>query len=134
MTKRLILSAFVIGSAFVIRHSSLTAAAASPGLSLYLLGHKIGSEVSETTAAGDTTTLKTHFEYLDRGTKVALDSTITFKPDVTPLSFESHGKSYRYFAVDASVPKASGARSKASRRSRCRGCSCVTGSRTASRP
>ena len=55
----------------------------------------------------DGSVLTTHFEYLDRGTRVALDSTLTYAPDFTPLSFESHGKSYRYFAVDTSVAKAS---------------------------
>jgi imidazolonepropionase-like amidohydrolase len=57
---------------------------------------------------GDRSTLTSHFEYLDRGTKVALDTTLTFAADFTPLSFESHGKSYRYFAVDTSVPNAPG--------------------------
>jgi len=51
--------------------------------------------------------LTAHFEYLDRGTKVALDTTLTYSSkDFTPISFESHGKSYRYFSVDTSVPKA----------------------------
>jgi imidazolonepropionase-like amidohydrolase len=88
-------------SAFGIRHSALTALPQS--LRLYLLGHEIGTEQS--TLGPDS--LTSHFEYLDRGTKVALDSTLTFKPDFTPLSFESHGKSYRYFSVDVSLPHAS---------------------------
>jgi len=71
-------------------------------LSLYLLGHKIGTE--QFSLGPDS--LTSHFEYLDRGTKVALDTTLAFTPDLTPLSFESHGKSYRYFAVDSSVPHA----------------------------
>ena len=78
---------------------------APPQLSLYLLGHKIGTE--QFSLGPDS--LTSHFEYLDRGTSVALDTTLSFTPDLTPLSFESHGKSYRYFAVDASVPHASGA-------------------------
>jgi imidazolonepropionase-like amidohydrolase len=57
----------------------------------------------------DRSVLTTHFEYLDRGTTVALDTTLAFAKDFTPLSFESHGKSYRYFSVAASVPQASGA-------------------------
>jgi imidazolonepropionase-like amidohydrolase len=55
---------------------------------------------------GAQSVLTSHFEYSDRGTGVALDTSLTFAPDFTPLSFESHGKSYRYFSVDASVPKA----------------------------
>lgn len=74
-------------------------------LALFLLGHRIGTE--QDSFGPDS--LTSHFEYLDRGTKVALDTTLTFKPDLTPTSFESHGKSYRYFGVDVSLPHASGA-------------------------
>jgi imidazolonepropionase-like amidohydrolase len=74
-------------------------------LALFLLAHHIGTE--QDSLGPDS--LTSHFEYIDRGTKVALDSTLTFKPDFTPLSFEAHGKSYRYFAVDVSLPHASGA-------------------------
>jgi imidazolonepropionase-like amidohydrolase len=82
---------------------------ATQSLSLYLLNHRVGEERSTVTTSPDGSVLTSHFEYLDRGTKVALDSTLTYAPDFTPLAFESHGKSYRYFSVDASVPKASGA-------------------------
>ena len=94
-------------SALGIRHSPLTPAAPSASLSLYLLSHRIGEERSDTTTIPDASVLRSHFEYVDRGTTVALDSTLTYRPDFTPLSFESHGKSYRYFSVDASVPAAS---------------------------
>ena len=76
----------------------------SKSLSLYLLGHRIGAEQYSV----ETSTLTSHFEYLDRATKIALDTTLAFAKDFTPLSFESHGKSYRVFAVNASVPKAVG--------------------------
>jgi imidazolonepropionase-like amidohydrolase len=85
--------------------SHVTAVPATQSLALFLLGHRIGVETSTL----DADRLVSHFEYVDRGTTVALDTTLTFTPDVTPLSFESHGKSYRYFGVDVSVPKASGA-------------------------
>ena len=94
-----------IVTAFVAATGFLTSAPATSSLALYLLEHKIGVEASTL----DADRLISHFEYLDRGTKVALDTTLTFKADLTPLSFESHGKSYRYFSVDASVPHASGA-------------------------
>jgi imidazolonepropionase-like amidohydrolase len=77
-------------------------------LALFLLGHLIGTERAEIARDGDRSVLTVHFEYLDRGTKVALDTTLAFAKDFTPLSFESHGKSYRYFSVDASVPKIPG--------------------------
>ena len=51
--------------------------------------------------------LTSHFEFVDRGTTVALDTTLTYSSkDFTPISFESHGKSYRIFSVDTSVPHA----------------------------
>jgi imidazolonepropionase-like amidohydrolase len=76
-------------------------------LSLYLLSHRIGQERSETTVTAEGSVLQSHFEYVDRGTTVALDSTLAYDKDFTPLSFESHGKSYRYFSVDASVARTS---------------------------
>lgn len=76
-------------------------------LGLFLLQHRIGEERYSIEARGEANVLTSHFEYTDRGTKIALDTTLTFSPkDYTPLSFESHGKSYRYFSVDASVPNA----------------------------
>ena len=91
--------------AFSIWHLAFAQASAPAStLALFLLGHRIGEERCSTEARGDASVLSCHFEYLDRGTKVALDTTLTFAKDFSPLSFESHGRSYRYFAVDASVP------------------------------
>src|SRR4030081_1844230 len=70
-------------------------------LALHLLGHRIGTERAEIVREGAQSVLTSHFEYSDRGTAVALDTSLAFAPDFTPLSFESHGKSYRYFSVDA---------------------------------
>jgi imidazolonepropionase-like amidohydrolase len=78
-------------------------------LALLLLGHQIGTESATVSGDSGRSVLTAHFEYLDRGAKIALDTTLAFASDFTPLSFESHGKSYRYFSVDASVPQASGA-------------------------
>jgi imidazolonepropionase-like amidohydrolase len=76
-------------------------------LGLFLLEHRVGEERYSTEARGDTNVLTSHFEYVDRGTKVALDTTLTYtSKDFTPVSFESHGRSYRYFSVDTSVPNA----------------------------
>jgi hypothetical protein len=93
--------------AFGICHLAFRPLPPASTLALFLLGHRIGEERSTVTGSADGGVLTSHFEYLDRGTKVALDSTLAFAPDFTPLSFESLGKSYRYFAVDASVTKAS---------------------------
>src|SRR5947209_4952796 len=76
-------------------------------LGLFLLEHRIGDERYSIDARGDTSVLTSHFEYLDRGAKIALDTALTYAAkDFTPVSFESHGKSYRYFSVDTSVPTA----------------------------
>ena len=73
-------------------------------LALFLLQHRIGEERYSIEARGETSVLTSHFEYLDRGATIALDTTLTYSPkNFTPISFESHGKSYRYFSVDASI-------------------------------
>src|SRR5262249_48814256 len=82
-------------------------APAPRSLALYLLGHRVGAERYSTEARGEASVLTSHFEYTDRGTPVALDTTLSFTPNnFAPISFESHGKSYRYFSVDTSVPNA----------------------------
>ena len=70
---------------------------------LLLLGHEIGAERSTIERSASTSTLTSHFEYKDRGLPVALDATLTYRDDFTPVSYKVHGKSYRYFSVDASV-------------------------------
>jgi imidazolonepropionase-like amidohydrolase len=83
------------------------APAAGATLALHLLGHRIGEERYSIESRGETSVFAAHFEYRDRGTPVALDGTLTFSSkDFTPLSFEVHGKSYRYFSVNTSVPAA----------------------------
>ena len=76
---------------------------------LSLLGHAIGTEESTLTTDGEARVLTSRFSYLDRAANVELQSTLRFSSDVTPLSFESHGRTYRLFPVNVSVPKASGA-------------------------
>jgi imidazolonepropionase-like amidohydrolase len=73
-------------------------------LRLFLLGHDIGAERSAIEHAPGASTLTSHFEYTDRGLAVALDATLRFRGDFSPLSYDVHGKSYRYFAVNATVP------------------------------
>ena len=102
------MQAVLLGAALLAPLAPAPLAPSAPlaPLALFLLGHRIGEETSTVASTRDGSVLTTHFAYLDRGAKVALDSTLTYAPDFTPLAFESHGKSYRYFAVDASVPKA----------------------------
>ena len=92
------LAALVTGAAV-----SAAPAATRSDLRLFLLGHDIGTERSTIERSGSTSTLVSHFEYHDRGAPVILDATLAYRDDFTPVSFEAHGKSYRYFGVDASV-------------------------------
>ena len=95
--------------AFGICHLASTQAQPRDGvLRLFLLGHEIGTERTTIERSGSTSTLVSHFEYHDRGTPVILDATLAYRDDFTPLSFEAHGKSYRYFGVDASVASVPG--------------------------
>lgn len=91
--------------AFGICHSTLTAEQkqTSRTLRLFLLGHDIGAERSIVERSGQISTLTSHFEYKDRGLSVPLDATLIYRDDYSPVSYQIHGKSYRYFAVDSSV-------------------------------
>ena len=81
---------------------------APASLALYLLGHRIGVERYSIDARGDASVLTAHFEYLDRGTPVALDATLTFAEGLCADCVQAHGKSYRYFSVNTSVPSRNG--------------------------
>ncbi len=59
--------------------------------------------VGEETYELNNNTLQSHFEYTERGSKVALDATLRMKPDLTPEQYEAHGRTYRPFKVDASI-------------------------------
>jgi imidazolonepropionase-like amidohydrolase len=99
----------VVLLAFGICHLAWSSAPPPSTLALCLLGHRIGEERTTIERRGDASVLTSRFEYLDRATKVTLDTTLAFAKDFTPLSFDSHGRSYRVFPVEATVPKASGA-------------------------
>ncbi|HEY1496646.1 MAG TPA: amidohydrolase family protein [Candidatus Solibacter sp.] len=78
----------------------MSAAHAESGkLILHLLQLPVGEETYELSG----NVLRSHFEYTERGSTVALDATLKMKADLTPEQFEAHGRSYRPFSVDASV-------------------------------
>jgi hypothetical protein len=66
-------------------------------ISLYFLQLPVGQETYELRDG----ILHASFEYTERNSKVPLTATLSMKPDLTPLEFEIHGKSYRPFSVDA---------------------------------
>ena len=78
-------------------------------LALFLLGHRIGTESGTIARDSAGSTLTTRFEFLDRASQITLETTLELRSDLTPTRFESHGRTYRLFPVDVSVPRASGA-------------------------
>src|SRR5262245_18248441 len=76
--------------------------AESGKLKIYFLQLPVGEETYEL----NDNTLKAHFEYSERSSKVTLDATLKLNPDLTPEHFDSHGRSYRPFTIDAPVTPA----------------------------
>ena len=73
-------------------------------LLLHFLQLPVGEETYQLTTGGDgSLTLHANFEYTERGSHVPLAATLHMQPDLTPIQFESKGKSYRPFSVDAAV-------------------------------
>ncbi len=68
-----------------------------------LIVHFLGLPVGQETYELSDNVLHASFEYTERGSKVAATATLRMKPDLTPIQFDVHGKSYRPFSVDASI-------------------------------
>jgi hypothetical protein len=83
---------------------SLLAADEHGMLLLHFLQLPVGEETYQlTTGADGSLTLHANFDYTERGSHVPLAATLHMQPDLTPIQFESKGKSYRPFSVDAAV-------------------------------
>jgi imidazolonepropionase-like amidohydrolase len=83
---------------------SLLAADEHGTLILHFLQLPVGEETYQVAAEPDgSLVLHAVFEYTERGSRVPLTATLRMKPDFTPLQFETKGKSYRPFSVDAAV-------------------------------
>lgn len=67
-----------------------------------LILHFIGLQVGEETYELSDNVLHANFEYTERGSKVPMTAMLRMQPDLTPIEFEAHGRSYRPFSVDAS--------------------------------
>ncbi len=76
-----------------------TAMAEHGTLIVHFLGLPVGQETYDLTD----NVLHASFEYTERGSKIAATATLRMQPDLTPIQFDVHGKSYRPFSVDASV-------------------------------
>ena len=67
-----------------------------------LILHFLQLPVGEETWELNDNVLSANFEYTERGSKVPMTATLRMAPDLTPVEFEAHGRSYRPFSVDAS--------------------------------
>ena len=86
----------------------LSIAQASPSaergsLRLHYIQKPIGIERYEIARDGGALVLSADFDFTDRGGRVQLAATLRTRPDFTPISFRSKGKSYRFVNVDADV-------------------------------
>ena len=96
--------AFLLASTLIAAPVGQTGAAApTRTFSLYLLGHRIGQETRTETATDAGRRLAFDFKYNDRGTEVALTSSLELGRDGSPRHFVTKGKTYRYFNADSEV-------------------------------
>ena len=73
-------------------------------LRLHYIQKPIGVERWDIARDGDALALSADFDFTDRGGRVQLAATLRARPDFTPLSFRSKGKSYRFVNVDSDIP------------------------------
>jgi len=78
-------------------------AADSGAIRVHLLGHAIGSERYVIRPSDGALALTDSFEFVDRGGRVQLASTLQFTPAFEPLHLRSVGRTYRFVNVDADV-------------------------------
>jgi len=99
-----LLIATVLGGILMAAPAEQAGAASSVRtFSLFLLGHQIGEERRTETVSSSARQLGFDFKYTDRGTEVALTSTLDLGPDGEPRRFVTKGKTYRYFNADSEV-------------------------------
>ncbi len=70
---------------------------------LHKFEQPIGEETYTIRPDGDTLTLKSQFEFTDRGSKVPLNATLTTSTDYTPQSFKIAGKTSRMSTIETEV-------------------------------
>jgi imidazolonepropionase-like amidohydrolase len=92
--------------AWIAAAGSAIAADERGTLLLHFLELPVGQESYEISG----NELHADFEYTERGSKVPLTATLRVAPDLTPVEFEAHGRSYRPFSVDASFRAGAGER------------------------
>src|SRR5689334_1418770 len=79
------------------------ARAESGSFTIHMILHAIGEERYEISPGPDGLTIKTTFEYTDRGNKRATVASLRTKSDYTPLAFEIQGRPVRVSVGDSNV-------------------------------
>ncbi|MEO6444043.1 MAG: amidohydrolase family protein [Gemmatimonadaceae bacterium] len=70
---------------------------------VHLLGRPVGRERFMVRQEGNERVLTSSLDFVDRGTRVQLEASLTTNADLTPTHFRALGASYRFVRVDAEV-------------------------------
>jgi imidazolonepropionase-like amidohydrolase len=70
---------------------------------LHKFQQNIGEEKYEVTRDGDALVMKTEFRFVDRGSRVPLETTLRTRQDLTPLSYQIKGKTSRLSEIDTAI-------------------------------
>ncbi len=93
-----------LSAAAVLSQTAAPAISADAGrFRLHKFEQPIGEETYTITRNGDTVTLKSNFEFTDRGTKVPLTATLRAAANYTPQSFVIKGSTSRVSTIDTDV-------------------------------
>ena len=95
--------ALLAGARPVAQPRSQTATPDSGSIRVHLLGHAIGTERYAIRSEGGAFALTDTFEFVDRGGRIQLASSLRFTPAFEPLHLRSVGRTYRFVNVDAEV-------------------------------
>jgi imidazolonepropionase-like amidohydrolase len=76
---------------------------AAPTFRIFFLGHEIGREIDTTTTVGGGRHVDADFQFVDRGTTVALKGALDIGPDGRLTHFVVKGRNYRLFSSDSEV-------------------------------
>ena len=83
--------------------SDSTALPDSGSLVIHLLERKVGTEHYELRRDAGDWVLASSLDFVDRGSRVQLESRLRTRADFTPKSFHANGKTYRFVNVDVDV-------------------------------
>src|SRR5436190_5649904 len=94
---------FALAVAALVSVGQIPAPVERGTLRLHYIQKPIGFERYAVARDGDALALSADFDFTDRGGRVQLAATLRTRPDFTPISFRSKGKSYRFVNVDSEI-------------------------------